>query len=90
MIEMQCLVTGKVQGVAYRTYVQDVASSLDLVGYIRNLPTGEVEVVAQGDPSVLKELVEHLHEGSLLAKVEAVSVEWQSVKKTYDDFSILH
>lgn len=90
MIEMQCVISGRVQGVAYRTYVQDVACALGIVGYVRNLPNGEVEVLAQGNQSVLKELVEYLHEGSVLAKVEGVAVDWHSVTKPHDDFSILH
>ncbi|OGG85654.1 hypothetical protein A2392_02440 [Candidatus Kaiserbacteria bacterium RIFOXYB1_FULL_46_14] len=90
MLEIQCLINGKVQGVAYRTYVQDSATALNLTGYARNLPDGTVEVVAQGDPTILKEFVEHLHEGSLLAVVEGVAVEWHTAKKELDDFSIKH
>lgn len=88
MVEIHCLISGKVQGVAYRTYAQDAATALEVVGYISNLSDGRVEIVAQGDPSTLKDFVEYLHEGSLLAQVEAVAVEWHSVKKVYDDFSI--
>ena len=85
---MHAVVTGKVQAVAYRTYVQSSADELGLVGYVENHPDGTVEVVAQGDPTTLKEFVEFLHEGSLLSEVEAVAVEWQSVEKPYDEFSI--
>ncbi|MEX2341261.1 MAG: acylphosphatase [Candidatus Paceibacterota bacterium] len=88
MIEMRCIISGKVQAVAYRTYVQSSADELGLAGYVQNLPDGTVEVVAQGDPTILKEFVEYLHEGSLLAQVEAVAVEWQSVEKPLDEFSI--
>lgn len=90
MVEIRCVVSGKVQAVAYRAYVEVSATELKLSGYIRNLQDGTVEVVAQGDPTTLKEFVEHLHEGSLLSEVEAVAVEWGSVKKSYDDFSIRH
>lgn len=90
MLEIQCLINGKVQGVAYRAYVQDSALALKLSGYARNLPDGTVEVVAQGDGSTLKEFVEYLHEGSLLAVVEGVAVEWRTSRKELDDFSIKH
>ncbi len=90
MIEMQAIVSGKVQKVAYRTYVQNSADELGLVGYVENHPDGTVEVVAQGDPTTLKDFVEYLHEGSLLSVVEAVAVEWRSVEKLYDEFSIKH
>ncbi|MEY2665537.1 MAG: hypothetical protein RLZZ480_642 [Candidatus Parcubacteria bacterium] len=90
MIEMYAVVAGKVQGVRYRTYVQESATGLSLAGYVKNLPDGTVEVVAQGLPDTLKEFVEFLNEGSLLAKVESVSIDWRSVRVTYDDFSVFH
>jgi len=90
MVEMKCTIYGKVQGVQYRVYAQDSAVELNLVGYVKNNSDGSVEVLAQGLPDVLKEFVEYLYEGSLLAKVESVSVEWQTARKTFTEFSVLH
>ena len=90
MIELQGVITGKVQNVAYRAYVQDAADELGLVGWVKNQSDGTVVVCAQGDPSILKEFVEYLHEGSLRAEVEAVSIEWATIKKPLQQFSILH
>jgi acylphosphatase len=88
MMEINCIVTGKVQGVRYRDYVQTAATELKLTGWVRNLPDGTVAVVAQGDPDTLKAFVEYLHEGSLQAKIEGVAVEWRTTKRQDDDFSI--
>lgn len=90
MIEMSALVEGKVQGVAYRTYVQEAATNFALTGYVKNLSDGKVEVVAQGLPDTLKEFVEYLNEGSLLSKVGSVSIDWRSATKIYNEFSIIH
>lgn len=90
MTEIQCIANGKVQGVSYRVYVQDSATELGLTGSVRNLPDGTVEIIAQGQPDVLKEFVEYLHEGSLMAKVESLGVDWVSPKVTYDEFSVLY
>lgn len=87
---MRCVIVGKVQGVQYRVYAQDSAVALELVGYVRNLPDGTVEVLAQGMPDTLKEFVEYLYEGSLSSEVESLSVEWQTAKKTFTEFSVLH
>ncbi|MFM2339539.1 MAG: Acylphosphatase [Candidatus Parcubacteria bacterium] len=89
MIELHATVTGKVQGVRYRDYVQQAATNLGLVGSVENLSDGSVFVVAQGMPDVLKEFVEYLHEGSLLAQVDGVAVEWRSQAGLYQEFSIL-
>lgn len=90
MIELRANVNGKVQGVMYRTYVQEAATNLGIVGYTKNEPNGTVSVVAQGMPDVLKEFVEYLNEGSLLSQVTSVAVDWGSVSKTYTEFSVLH
>jgi acylphosphatase len=90
MIEMLATVSGKVQGVRYRTYVQESATELGLTGYVKNLQNGTVEVVAQGLPDVLKEFVEYLNEGSLLAKVEGVAIDWKTARVTYTEFSVLY
>ncbi len=87
---MQCVVTGKVQGVAYRTYVQDSADALGLTGWVRHGKQGEVLVCAQGEIDTLKSFVEYLHEGSLKAVVEGVDVTWGSPREVFTDFSIHH
>ena len=90
MIELEAVVTGRVQGVAYRAYVQDAATALGLVGYVTNASDGSVTVLAQGPQETLKEFVEYLHEGSLMAEVESVAVEWKNARVTYEEFSVLH
>jgi len=89
-LEIYCIATGKVQNVAYRDYVQTSAGELEICGWIRNLSDGSVEICAQGLPDTLKDFVEYLYEGSLRAKVEAVSIDWRTAKQLYDDFSINH
>ncbi len=89
MVEIFCIVSGKVQNVRYRDYVQVSAGELGLNGWVRNEPDGTVAVCAQGLPDVLKDFVEYLHEGSLNARVDAVSVDWRTARKLFDDFSIL-
>lgn len=90
MLEIHCVITGNVQQVAYRAYVQEAATELGVVGYVKNLPDGSVEVVGQAPPEILKEFVEYLHEGSVLSQVEGVAIEWKSAHKTYEEFSLLH
>mgnify|MGYP001793378155 CR=1 FL=1 len=78
---MEAVVTGSVQGVRFRVYAQDAATKLGITGWVRNEPDGSVLVIAQGTQDILKEFVEYLHEGSLHARVESVSVDWQTIKQ---------
>ena len=89
MTELYAIVTGKVQGVRYRDFVQVSAGELKLTGFVRNNRDGSVTVVAHGLPDELKLFVEYLYEGSLYAKVEGVAVEWRTARTTFTDFSVL-
>lgn len=69
------VVTGRVQGVGFRLFVQARARALGLTGYVRNLPDGRsVEAVAGGPGPALDELALAMREGpggSYVATFEA-------------------
>ncbi|RQW01236.1 MAG: acylphosphatase [Calditrichaeota bacterium] len=81
-------VHGMVQGVGFRFFTHRTASALGLSGYVKNLPDGRVEVVAEGPRDKLEELVQRLKEGPGGGEVEDVQVEWKSYKNRFDGFSI--
>lgn len=87
--EIEAIISGKVQGVNLRDFVQQTAVHLGVVGLVENRPDGTVRVIAQGSPDALKELISHLHEGSIRAQVEQVAVSWRSPTRTFDDFSVI-
>lgn len=68
-------VSGNVQGVGYRFFVQRVAAKLGLGGYARNLLDGRVEVLAIGSPVQLNALKTELERGPRFASVSAVREE---------------
>ncbi len=81
-------VSGRVQGVYYRATTCDVARRLRLTGWVRNLPDGRVEIVAEGPEDSLKALIDWCWEGPPLAKVEDVEVVWESPTGEFDDFRV--
>jgi acylphosphatase len=66
------LVRGLVQGVGFRYFALRQAQALGLRGWVRNLPDGAVEVVAEGADADLTELEARLREGPLASHVAAV------------------
>jgi acylphosphatase len=66
------LVSGRVQGVAFRAYAREQAQKLGLSGFARNLPDGRVEVAAAGPADALDALERWLWTGSPAAQVESV------------------
>ena len=85
---MEAIVSGKVQMVMFRDFVQRKASALKLVGEVQNLPDGTVRVLAEGEHSQLLSLLAKLHKGPLLARVAGISLAWTGPQKQHVSFSI--
>lgn len=63
--------------VGFRAFVHREATRLGLNGHVRNLPAGDVEVVAEGDEQLLRALVDLLREGPRAARVMGVDLSWE-------------
>ncbi|MBI4567401.1 MAG: acylphosphatase [Planctomycetes bacterium] len=83
-------VIGRVQGVAFRASTLDVALDLSLSGFVRNLPDGSVEVIAQGPPPALARLEQFLRRGPPLARVERIESEPRAELDSPPPFHIAH
>lgn len=66
------LVSGRVQGVAFRYWTRETADRLGLSGWVRNLPDGRVEVLAQGDEEAMAKLDRALLQGPPLSRVDGL------------------
>lgn len=69
------LVTGRVQGVCYRASTQKKAQHLGIEGWVKNLPDGRVEILAQAESILIEQLIAWCHRGPSLANVTDVLVE---------------
>jgi acylphosphatase len=67
----------RVQGVAFRHYTRLTANRLSLSGWVRNLPNGTVEMLAEGPEEQLEELATWIHRGPDFAQVDRVRIEWR-------------
>ncbi len=72
MVTLHCFVSGRVQGVFFRSSTQNEASQLGLTGWVRNLPDGRVEVLAQGDSEAIEQLRSWLEVGPRHASVSDI------------------
>jgi acylphosphatase len=85
---LRAVVSGRVQGVFYRAFVEQEASGLGLCGMVRNLRDGRVSVAAEGERKKLEQLAKRLHKGPPGAHVTDVTTEWDEYRREYDDFQI--
>ncbi|MGQ9759427.1 MAG: acylphosphatase [Candidatus Methanomethylicaceae archaeon] len=81
-------VFGFVQGVGFRYFTLRIAKRLGIVGYVKNLNDGTVEVVAEGDIQILLKLIEEIRIGPPGASVENLKIKWEIPKGDFKEFII--
>jgi len=87
-IRAEIITNGLVQGVGYRYFVVREAQKLGLKGYTKNLYTGEVLTVVEGERSIVEELIKKLKVGPIHASVKSCKVNWLEPKNEFTDFEV--
>ncbi|PJF41848.1 MAG: acylphosphatase [Phototrophicales bacterium] len=85
---IHAIIHGIVQGVGFRYHTQVMAQRLGAVGWVRNLPDGTVEVVAEGSKKTLEQLADFLQHGPPHAVVRKVDLRWSEPTLEYDQFTV--
>ena len=78
---------GHVQGVGFRYNVRSVASSFDVVGYVKNITDGSVELVAEGEKPELAALIEAV-DSRMSGFVRERNIYWQAAAGGFKGFEI--
>jgi len=85
------LITGRVQGVWYRQSTKEEADRIGgISGWVRNLPDGRVEAVAEGPQEQIEALVAWCREGPRLARVSEVDVSWEEPQNEGPGFDVTY
>ena len=84
-------VTGHVQEVGYRYYVQQLANRFDIQGTVCNVRDGSVRIEAEAEEQQIRDFAAHLRldQGPLRATIERVDVQWVPQLQGYTDFTIV-
>lgn len=87
MRRMHLIVHGKVQGVFYRENTMNAARKIGgLIGYVKNLKDGTVEVVAEGEDKKLKELLTACKKGSFQSDVRQIDETYGEATGEFEGF----
>jgi acylphosphatase len=84
------IVHGRVQGVSFRYHTRAAASTLGLCGWVKNLPNGTVEVLAQGDEGDLRDLLRWLENGPPASRVDKLDIDWRDPANSTESFEIIY
>jgi len=88
MKRVRIVVSGRVQGVFYRSETKRMADRLDVKGFIRNLSDGSVEGVFEGSDKYVNKLIEFCREGPVGAIVEDIRVKEEKYKNEFKSFGV--
>ncbi len=81
-------IDGRVQGVFYRAFTRDVAVSLGLSGWVRNLRDGKVEAVFEGQKDLIQQAIHQCHTGPPGARVTHIDTQWENFTGNESGFHI--
>ena len=90
MYQIHIFIEGNVQGVFFRKYVENEANKLGVHGWVRNVPDGRVEVVAQHEnKDILLKLVQKCRKGPPLANVVLITETFEPIIEEFTSFDIV-
>ena len=84
------IVSGRVQGVGFRYFVQTLAGRLNLKGWVKNLDNGDVQMELQTSEENLELIMEKLKKGNGFSKVSNVKIDVLEELDKYNSFKILY
>lgn len=86
---VKILISGRVQMVGFRYFTVRAAKGLNIKGYVKNLPSGEVEIVASGGKEKLEELIQTVRRGPPAADVQGVKIDRSfKTEENFEDFDV--
>jgi acylphosphatase len=82
-------ISGRVQGVFFRNSVADLAETLSVAGWVRNLSDGRVETLLEGEKDNVGKVVEFCRRGPPGAYVRDLEVKWEKWRGEFCGFKIV-
>lgn len=88
MVRIHIWVTGRVQGVGFRDFVQQAGARFNLTGWVRNVGHDMVETVAEGQREWIEEFEKSVKTGPRAARVDEFKIEWETASGEFQDFGV--
>ncbi|NGX58433.1 MAG: Acylphosphatase [Chlamydiae bacterium] len=90
VVEMRVIFFGRVQGVFFRATARDIGKRMNLVGTVKNLPDGSVEVFAQGGYEQLQAYVIKISQEFYLDPNNPLKKEFYEPHQKFEEFLIVY
>ena len=87
-IRAHLIIAGKVQGVYFRKYTQEISIKNKVSGWVRNLKNGDVECILEGLSSNVEKVIEWCHTGPKNSRVDKIDIYYETYTGEFQDFKI--
>ena len=82
-------INGTVQGIFFRQFVKEGADEFKLRGFVRNLESGDVEIVVEGEDDAIERMKNRIRKGPKHAQIRDVVVEKRKWSGDFGEFKVL-
>jgi len=86
--QIHAFYAGHVQGVGFRVTAEETAKHYGVVGWVRNLRDGRVELKAEAEEEVLRQFLGAIRTGPMCKFIHLAEVTWTASTKAFDEFEI--
>ena len=80
--------SGRVQGVGFRMTAEETAQGCGVVGWVKNLRGGKVELVAEADEPTLQQFLQMIRTGPMKNFILQEDISWSPASETFNEFEI--
>ncbi|MBI3312970.1 MAG: acylphosphatase [Candidatus Omnitrophica bacterium] len=85
---LKAVFSGTVQGVGFRFTAERISRHFEVTGYVRNLPNGKVELLAEGEEIIVQDFLKAVRESSMSSYIRDVEIYWSEPEARFKTFSI--
>src|SRR3989338_7662741 len=78
--------SGRVQGIGFRFLSEKMAADLGLVGWVKNLPDGRVEILCEGPKEKIEAFLQHVRQSSLGSYIKKADCRWEMPTHEFEEF----
>ena len=80
--------SGRVHGVGFRMTAEETAKGLGVVGWVKNVRGGRVELIAEADEATLEQFLDAIRNGPMKNFINQAEVSWSNASDTFNEFEI--
>ena len=89
LVRVNVYYSGRVQGVGFRYIVKSLVTGYEVLGTVKNLSDGRVEMVVEGQQGELEEFLQAIRDSGLRSNIQDENIVWGEAEDKFRGFKII-